>query len=186
LYTSTADRTDHPFFLENSWMPGTVYYSGTFSGSEIIKYDITTDNVIILLQERGASFPVSVNRSVINEFIISGHLFTFLNDFPDNGNHSLMPGYYEVLYNGPTAFFARWVKRKAANKATMQTEYPLEVSYYIKRKGEYHLIKNKALFIDLLSDHKDEIRSYMKTNKLRFSPGKSENAVKILEYYDNL
>jgi hypothetical protein len=186
LYISTADIYNHPFFLENSWKPGTVYYSGTFSGSEIMKYDLLTDNLIILLKLQGISYPVSINREIVREFILNGHHFILLDDFQNRGTSEPVTGYYETLYNGTTGLFVRWMKREAANKLTMQNEYPQEVIYYLRKDGEYHIIKNKADFIRTLGDHYDEIRSFIKTNRLRFSQDKTGNMVRILEYYDSL
>ena len=185
LYTLVPDPANHPFFLDNSWVQGTVYFSGTFSDNEIIKYDLVTDNVIIMLRFRGASYPVSINRDVVREFYINGHHFSFLDDFQDR-EKDLRPGYYEVLYDGTTGLYVRWMKSKAISKLTLLTEYPLEIRCFLKKKGIYHLIRDNKDLINVLSDHKEEIRSYIKTNRLRFSPRNKENAVKVLAYFDSL
>ena len=186
LYISDADRINHPFFIENTWMPGTVYYSGTFSDGKIVKYDLVTDNLVIMLKREGISFPVCINRDVIQGFIISGHRFIMLDDPQKKQSDELTTGYYEILYDGPTGFFIRWTKTRTVNKNTMQTEYPLEAKYCLKMDGEYHLIRNNSSFIKVLGDHKEEVSSFMKIYRLRFSPGKIENAVKVLEFYDSL
>jgi hypothetical protein len=186
LYTSTADRINYPFFSENAWQTGRVYYSGTFTDNEIIKYDICIDQLVILLHIGEFSYPVCINRDVVKEFIINDHHFMFLNDIPTLELQNLIPGFYEVLYSGKTMLYVRWVKNKAINKLTFETEYPLKVYYYLKKDGKYLQFKNQSSFIEALNDHKNEIISYMKTNKLRFSSGRKDIIIKVLEYYDSL
>jgi hypothetical protein len=186
IYTSDALPADNHFFLDNLWIEDTVFYSGAFCGKEIIKYDLLTDNVVILLEAKGASYPISVNRSVIRKFIINGHHFVFLDDFQTQNKAGLIPGYYEVLYNGNTGFYVRWTKRKDINKQTLQTEYQLEVRCYLRKEGIYYLIRNNRDLLSVLKDHMEDIKSFIRDNRLRFTHSKRGNAIKVLEYYDNL
>jgi hypothetical protein len=186
LYTLVADKSNHPFFLENLWLPGKAYFSGISSEIKIAKYDLLTDNLIILVQIQGSSFPVSINREAVNEFIISGHRFIFLGGNNEKMSQKMVAGYYEELYNGKTGLYARWSKTKAINKFTLQAEYQLKAGFFIKKENQFLQVKNNKEFRNALKDHAEEIKSFMKTNHIRFSPARAKYAGRVLEYYDNL
>lgn len=186
IYTSDALPADHPFFLDNLWVEDSVYSSGAFTGKEIIKYNLLTDNVIILLETKGASYPVSINRSAILKFSVNGHHFVHISDLPVQNQARLVPGYYEVLYTKNTGFYVRWTKSREINKQTLQNEYKQEIRCYIRKDGLFYLIRNNRDLLEVLNDRRDDVKSFMRDNRLRFTPVKRGNAIRVLEYYDNL
>jgi hypothetical protein len=151
----------------------------------MLKYDISSDYVIYLVQKPLNTFPVCLNREEIKDFMINGHRFTYMNQFTDSDADGTKPGYYEILYDGKTRLIVRWEKAKEPNRFTLETEYLQETYFFLRMKGHYIYVRNQKSFIDSFAEYKKEIRTYMKKNNVRFSSGDHGPIIKLLEFYDN-
>jgi hypothetical protein len=185
LYHPKGNNISHPYFLGNTWKQGKIWYSERIYDSVMLKYDICSDNLIYLVRKTSNTFPVYLNRQEIKDFIISGHRFTYLNSFTRSDDAGMIPGYYEIAYNGKTGLIVRHVKTEAQNRFTLETEYSQETFFYLRIEGHYISIKNKTGFINSFTDHQNEIRAYMKKINMRFSADNYERIIKVLEFYDN-
>ena len=186
IYTGRGDKINHPFFIENSWNPGKVCYSGTVSEEEILKYDISTDNLIILFNVKGSAYPVSINRDIVKEFYLRGHHFILLEGFKCTDGQNLIPGYYEIIFDGKLRFYIRHEKKENFNRLNQQQEYSGTISFYLKKDGNFVRIKKRKDLLKALNDQKDEIKSFIRENDLHISLNNIESVINILEFYDNL
>ena len=186
LFFSRGDLVNHPYFIENEWNPGKMWYSGQPYDAEMLKYDLNSDNLINVFHYDSSAFPVYLNKEILKEFEISGHHFRYFDSMELKGNYKFIAGYYEVLYDALTCLYARHEKSIEQNKFTLETEYPLKVTLFIKRGGNYFYIKNQESFLKSLNDHETEIRSFMRANNIRFSVINYEPIIKVLEYLDTL
>ncbi|MBN2891597.1 MAG: hypothetical protein JXL97_07010 [Bacteroidales bacterium] len=63
--------------------------------------------------------------------------------------------------------------------------YYIKHTYYILKDGELiRIAKNKGSILNALSEKKDQLKSYIKTNKLKMK--EPENIAKVVEFYNSL
>jgi hypothetical protein len=186
LLYSGGNMYIHPFFLDNYWKDGTILFQGKSYEMEMVKYDIYKDYLVHLHSVNFYSYPVYLNRELVKEFIINGYNFRYIDDFEKSGKSEYKPGYYQVLYDGKTKFYIQREKLKKFNIVYIDEGYVERIYFVLKKDGKYIRIVNQKSLIEALSDHKEEIITYMKKNKLRFSIKNYEFTGKVLEYYDNL
>jgi hypothetical protein len=186
LYYPPSNNINHPFFINNDWKSGKIWSSGKVFDLENIKYDINLDYLVYMYNTESTAYPVYLTREYVKEFIINDRHFKFLDDFDLISKEKYKSGYYEVLYDEDTKFYLRWGKSKEVRNSVTGSSYVQTISFLLKKDGKYISIKSQGGFISALEDRKKEIKSFMKTNSLRFSKNNYESVVKILNYYDNL
>jgi hypothetical protein len=186
LYYQGGDKFIHPFYGDNTWVPAGIYSSGKVIEFDLAKYDLYVDYLVILYNDQSLSFPLYMNKEFVKEFIIKGHHLKYLENFEGSAVSELIPGYYEIQYDGKTKALIRRSKLKQFDDAQLSDVFSNKIFFFVKKDGKYfRVIRQKNLF-DVLKDHKKEIKTYMKKNKMRFSPDNYEVIGKVLDYYDTL
>jgi hypothetical protein len=186
LFYPTGNKFINPFFIDNDWKSGKIWSYGKTYDTKMLKYDIYSDHLVFLHYWSSYAYPIYLNRDVVTEFIFIDHHFRYLNDFKNSSEGELKPGYYEVIYDGATKYYARWEKLKNPHYGVSDQGYSQRSLFFLKKDGKYMHLKNQSDLMKALSDHKKEIKTYMKNNALHFSVANYDSLIKVLEYYDNL
>lgn len=175
----------HPFYGDNSWKPASIYSTGAVYKTDLVKYDIHLDYLVLLHSTDSLSFPIYLNRSLVNEFDIYGHRFKYIDDFagPDN---DLVAGYYEVEDYGKSRLLIRRIKTKIFDNYSLSETYSDRAYYFVNIDGKYIKLVRRNSLIKILNDHRKEVKAYMKNNNLRFSRENYDQAGKVLKYYETL
>ena len=98
---------------------------------------------------------------------------------------SVLRGYVNVYYDGPTALYVKY--RKEIEILAVDNKYDLFFPLhriYIRKDGEMVHVSGKREMLKLLSDRKTELRNYIKQNKLSVSKSEPQSFIPVLEYYD--
>ncbi len=186
LFSPPSNNIVHPFFINNDWRSGKVWSSGRIFDVGTIKYDINLDYLMQMHNWVSSAYPIYMTREYIKEFIIDGHHFKYLDDIDETLKDRFKAGYYEALYDEDIKFYLRWEKSKDIHNNSSGSNYEQHIYFLLKKDGKYIHIKGRGGLFDALEDHKKEIKSFMKTNSLRFTKNNYESIVKILNFYDNL
>lgn len=184
LYHPEGTRSNHPYFIENEWKTGKIWLFDRAYDAEMLKYDISSDNLINVFRFDSSAFPVLLNKNLIKQFEIAGHHFRYIGEIAAQVPGKFRAGYYEVLYEGVTSLYLHHEKNKSLNKLTLEPEYPLKSNFYLKHDGKYYQINNKKSFLKSFNGKESEIGSYMKENDFKFSVKHYGSVVSILEYFD--
>jgi len=114
----------------------------------------------------------------------------FKKGFPGTSN-STDKDYFEVLAEGPVSLLKRTWKtiweEKTYNSATVTQSVLTKTTYYIYNPANktIKVIKpGKSAVLDQLPNHKPEIETYIKSNKVNFSNDAS--LAKLFSYYNSL
>ena len=185
-YYSGGNKYVHPFFGDNLWVPAEIFSSGESFKVDLAKYDLSLDYIVILYNFESLSYPIYLNKETVREFAISGHHFKYIDGLTGSGIDELVPGYYEEFYTGKTRFLIRRLKLKKYDNANLSEIYSDRIYLFILKEGKYFLITSQKSLFKVLSDHKKELKNFMKNNNIRFSHGNYEQVGKLLEYYDTL
>jgi hypothetical protein len=152
---------EHPYFLSDQYIVGSLDYDGVFYPAVPLYYDIHKDQLITPYYFDG-SWMAFVGELVQN-FKLKDHSFSYFRamkgDLPG-------AGFYEVLYSGKTILIVR--HRKIYSE---QIE-GMEVIRAFKQTIEYYLLKNDRSFRlnenekipQVLKDQKTELRNFLRKN----------------------
>jgi hypothetical protein len=178
-------RDEHPFFMTDEWQQGDVEYKGQYYKNLPLLYDVTTDRLVSELFN-GQPF-VLVNEH-LKRFSLGGRKFIRV-DRDSISNDLPAQGFYEEVYGGNTQVLVRHskVKEERIENTTLQIYFTAKSKHYILHGGRYERITNKSGVLKVLKDHKTEVRSFIKKEKLKFSPGTLSSALAaVASYYDTL
>jgi hypothetical protein len=148
-----------------------------------LKYDIYNDE-LILVNDKG--IVIQMNKEITDRFSLS---------FPDKkydfkrltDSTSGLAGYVRVLYEGDVSFFVKYKKNIMA--LAVDNKYDLfdqSQKFYLETRDGIFLVKRKNSFFRVLGDHKQAVKSYMRTSRLRISKQEAESFVPAVKYFDKL
>ena len=186
LYPISGNSYIHPFFVDNLWKSGKIWYSGKEYDILMMKYDLSRDYLVHLLYKNTSANPVSFNKEFVREFIIDGRHFLYLDDFESSSGNKLNPGYYEIVYDGEIKFFVRREKLKNVEKDPLDQNYSLWTYFFLKKNGEYFRVNGNSGLVNALGTHKKELRSFMRKNSVRLKTDSYDSIRSVLDFYNNL
>ena len=172
----------HSFFEDNNWQNGSVLFDGRAYSAVPMLYDIVRDVVVI---EHGAGFRMTMRSDQVKTFSLLNHTFVRLSDTTSQGFRT---GFYDLLYDGPTQLLARRTKTILINPSVTSGfgEFDAKAMYYIHKGNHYYPVKNKKTLLAVLTDHKQELVSYARKQKIRFRPDPEPAILALTQQYDKL
>lgn len=184
-YTDYDHRiTGTPFFNDSYFAKGSIVYDEIFYNNVQLFYDILHDDVVI---RNYNDTPLVLVKEKISAFNYGAHRFINLSTDSSLAN-SKISGFYEVLYNGNTKFFAKHKKEIAEKITTTYSE-----SHFAEKKG-YYILKDNIMYaaddknsvLAIMKDHKNDMNKFLHQYKIKFK-NNFENAVTgLLQHYDEL
>lgn len=158
--------TGHEFFLTKEYVSADITVEGIRFNNVSMRYDICNDNLIILWK---AVFPIVLSRERIDEFTVlhEGNARRFVNIRNDCAEFS---GFAEVLYEGSSTFVARYTKVVSINATqSSYANFREYTRYYYMIDGTCNLIRNRAAFLQLMGDHEQDVRRFIRQNNILIS-----------------
>jgi hypothetical protein len=182
------EQTDeeHPFFESNDWVYGSVTYFGEKFDNVPLLYDICTQKVVT--ENYYNAQEVALVYEKLSQFSLSSH--TFIKIRNESVKNSLpASGFYELLYNGPSAVIAKRQKilnEKIIPPSTIEIYYDERNRYFLFRNGSYFQVRNKGSVLKILEDEKRALRQFISRNKISFGRDPGPALQQIAREYDNL
>ena len=130
--------------------------------------------------------PIQLFGPKVDEFIIMGHHFLRLEE--DSLSH-FKTGFFDLLQDGGKV--KAFIKRRKEIKnpdimSKVEQEYVLKDEWYIKSGHNYFEIKGKRSLLKVLSDRKNEVKEFLKTNKARFRNDHERQLIEVVLYYNSI
>lgn len=167
---------------------GAVKYDGYAYKDVPMLYDINMDYAVILLPNKTSMLRLLNER--VAYFNIGNHHFININTDTLKTPVNISSGYYEQLYGGKIELLAknRKIIRETASSSGAITQYFTEQSknLYLKKDGLYYKAGSQGAFLDVLKDRKNELKQYIKDNKISFKENQEQAMVKVASYYDQI
>jgi hypothetical protein len=172
------------FLFTSGLLPGTVTIQGRLFRNVLVIYDIYKDE-LLALNDNGMI--IQLNKEKIDEFNFEYNFrrYQFENLEADSLNN--LEGYVNVLFDGEMSLFVKY--RKEIEMLAVENKYDqfYQVHHiYLRNEGINYLIRGKRSFLKHLSDKKQQVRNFIKTNKLQVIKKDPDSFVPVLEYYTNL
>jgi len=170
----------------DSWNKGSVFYDGYLYTNVNMMYDIYKDEVVILIYNN--FMRISLISEKVRDFDLLNQHFIYLKNNPANSN-SLKTGFYDELYSGKIQVLSK--KTKNIQNSTDYTGniipyFSPAKDYYLLKNGKYYTVNGQGAFLDALSDHKKEIKQFVRTNNIKFKKAPEQAMTAIAAYYDHL
>jgi len=182
-YLASNTRADgHPYFQAEDWTPGTVYINGNSFPADYLKYNLLNQQLIIKYERpNGTNQKVVLSALLVDSFYIEKHLFVnqaLILPEKENG------GYLEKIFDEELSFFR--LQKKVLVAPTNSKPYGqftnLKDVFYLFDDDEYHRITQKKEFLARFSDHKSQIKKYMKNHSLKWKKMTNSQFTHLLKF----
>jgi hypothetical protein len=173
----------YPYFGPNKVQPGWVVYNGMRYDSLMLWYDLIREALVLSNPDGG--FKVQLLTTRIQAFSLSGHHFLQLIRDSTNG---LRTGFYEILVEGKLSLYKKSRKnlQEYTSSQGLERNVYSDSSFYLERNGHFLPVNSQRAFLDVLSDKKSQVKSYMRKNKLSFRKNREAALVQIVALYNGL
>lgn len=190
LYNGRAWRNLHykiqgdQFLFNSGFIPGSVTMRGrTFQGQSV-RFDCYNDELLLLT---GKGIILQLNKELIDGFTLEfdNRIFKFRN-FKNDSDRSLT-GFVNVLSEGDASLFVKYSKEvlilAVENKYDLFTD---NIRIYLEKDGITTRVSNKGDLLRLLADRKQQVRDYIKSNRIRVTAKAPESIRPVIDYYNTL
>ena len=168
-----------PFYPDASLHTGMIRYGGIRYDGVRMMYDVYKDRLVINSYNNHLLMP-AMGR--IDTFYFYGRAFErlradTLRGFPGTG-------IYEVVYAGRISLLAKHAKVVQVDPRDRHKYFLDQTRYYLFRGGAYHALASPKALVQLLDDHKKEVRQFIRQNNLRFEGDPTGDMKSLITYYD--
>jgi hypothetical protein len=172
------------YFLDGSFLKGSVVFNGRHYSGLDLKYDIANDELLYTTENHPV---ICMNKEMVDSFTLEFANITYNIFNAGNDTSSILKGYVNLLYSGPYSLYVKYTKKI----------YPLAVDGRFDLFAEEHqvflstpngivLIKNKKKLFDILKDKKKELNHFIRANKLKCNFKNPESITPVIKYYNAL
>jgi hypothetical protein len=181
----TRTNDEHPFFIGEDWQNGEVFYKGQRYINIPLLYDLTSDRIV---SELFNGQPFALVKEHLSSFKLGDREFDWIEN-RDVNNSLPVNGFYEVCYRGPSKVVLRHykVQEERIEDNSLQQHFTYRVRNYLWHGGAFVRISNKAGLLKVLKDHKQEVRSFIRSKQINFkSRDLGDEVGAVADYYDSL
>ena len=175
------------FLFSDYFLPGTVSAYGKTFKNLLIRYDIYSDEIMIAVNLEEI---VQVNKEMIDSFSITFenkvYQFSKINEDSLNSIKGFT-GYFYVLYKQASALYIKYKKYISTNITEKSDGDFIQThkTYFVKDKIAYPITTIKDLYKALNADN-EQIRNYLKDNKLKVSKKSPESFVPVVRFCESI
>lgn len=173
----------HQFFETTEFLTGDLTLEGKKYKDLNLKYDILNDELLLAVPYK----PVLIlNREMVDSFSLNynNRIYKIVNMDADSG--SAIRGYVNVLYNGPTALYVKYMKEIQPLAVDGKYDRIIEKhKIFIKKDTAIVRISGRADLMKLLQDKKREIREFIRKNNYQVGRIDPYTFIPILGFYDS-
>jgi hypothetical protein len=172
------------FLFTKDFIPGSLTMRGKRFSSIRLKYDIFRDEVLIPIPNGGI---LQVNKEMVDSFsfVFQNINYRFLNSaFIESGEKT---GYVNVLYTGKTSLYVKYFKKTEPSKGTVESDrFYQGTRILIEKDGIVSQIRSKKDLLLILKDRGDQLKIYIKKNRLTVTGREPESFTPVVRYYDSI
>lgn len=175
------------FLFTNLFLPGTISLNGYVYNNILLRYDINSDEIMI---PAGPDEITQLNKEVVDSFSLSfdEREYKFIKTDGDTLN-SLKDfnGYLYVLYKQESALYIKYKKNIAPGiTATSDGDFFQTHKVFLLKDRKTFLITSKKELFNVLKDHSDVLKSFIKENRLKVSKKSPESYSPVIRHYDDI
>lgn len=173
----------HPYYFNDDWEEGFVYYDGQLYEHVLLRYNILEDNLLIDHAQSHATIKMNIEK--IKYFGINKHTFVWLESDPGN---TIEEGFYDLLYSDKSKVYARRYKTTIdiAEEKVMEVKFVDKIKLFLVRGDKYYTITNKNSALNAFGDFKSQMKKFISQDKINFRSDLEAALIAMTAYYDEL
>ncbi len=173
-----------PYYESDSMLVGSVNYLGYEYPDLTLFYNLVTDEIIIPNYLHNAL--IILPEGKVDSFSVGSHVFIPLRTKRYRGIPT--DGFYEQLFSGEPGIYARREKRLVTGTGSEENKYIQYNMYYLRKNNVFYMVDDKKALLNLLKDQEDQLKKFIRANKLKFNIKKDLESSLVLTtmYYSRL
>ena len=173
-----------PYFLSDGFLKGSVSFNGRKYDDLDLRYDIFNDELILRTENKPI---IIMNKEMVDDFdlIFENRIHHIINT--GNDTSSILKGYVNLLYDGPSALFVKY--SKIIYPLGAEGRYDLfsqEHRVFMRTETGLVPVKRKRGLLNLFGSERKEIRDHLRRSRIRITWKEPSTLVPVLEYYDTI
>lgn len=173
-----------PFLRDQKFVRGEVFIAGRqFSGLQI-NYDISRQILVLLVSTQQSKLIVSLSDKLIDSLYISNELFVNARYIDESGFpylHVISDGTYQMYIGYEKQFINRYNDDDPHGRYSSSQK-----TIFIKKDGGLISVKSNGSFLSQFPMHRNEIKSYLKSNKLKLLKASPTELSKLMKFCNKL
>jgi len=172
------------FMFTDTFLNGDIVINGKIFRDCGVKYDLLNDE---LLTMAGHNIIIQLNKEMVKSFTINYNQSTLNFVKLDKDSINDLNGYVNVLYQGNDALYVKY--RKVILLLAVDNKYDefnQTQKIYVKKDGRFYPVGNKNDVIDLYSAYRQQIKNYIRINRLKVSKSNPESFIPLIKFCDKL
>ena len=172
------------FLFSKDFLPGSITIGGETFKDVSVRYDIYNDEI---MTPTNHGLILRLNKEMVDSFSINFQNTNWhFTKIPED-SVKILKGYVNVLYSGKSSLYVRYKKEVELLAVDRKYDrfYQTHKIYFVKDNIVY-LVSGKREFFKLMGDDKQQVRNFIKKNKLSLSRVKPESFVPVIQFYDSL
>ncbi len=172
------------FLFTDSFLPGTLVINGKTWDNCSLRYDIYNDEIQTM---SGNGIIVQLNKEMISAFSIKrdNKIYNFIKLEKDTLNPN--EGYFNVLYSGSVSLLIKYQKRVLSLAVDGKYDaFEQTKRIYMVKGGRMFTISNRHSIIQLFGEYKQQIKSFLRSNKIDLSKESPDSYIPVAEFCDKL
>jgi hypothetical protein len=130
---------------------------------------------------------LQLNKELIDLFSISynNQDWHFKKLEPDSSN--TISGFVNVLYKGRMSLYVKYKKQLVLPTINeMYYSFTQVNSIYLSREGQLFKVNTKGELLNFMKDQKQQIRNFIRSNRITITRNNPESFRSVVEFYDKL
>ena len=150
-----------------------------------MNYDVYKDELVVQEIIKGKPELIVLNPLYINFFRLDGMEFVNTESFdfevvPQNS------GYYRILYRGDLIMLRKYRKDLEETGNSRGTVFESDNRDYLVYRGDFYEVKGNSGIVTLFPEHKKEIRSYLRANKIIVRSADLNQVISLVRFCEQL
>jgi hypothetical protein len=173
-----------PYFESNEWQKGSVTYHSVLYSDVLLKYDLITDELIVLHPNN--FFAITLVSERVQSFTLGQQEFVYVPKLNKLGLKE--SGFYHVLVSGKLSVIAKRAKKIEEKTSTGEIERNIvsKEYFYAVKDGIATSVNGEESVMSLLGAHARQVRSHLRTKEIKFRKSKELSLFEIATYYNQL
>lgn len=173
-----------PFFETDQMQTGDIFYDENLYTNVPMLYDIVRQAVVINQYQQEARIQLLTEK--IKYFVLNGHRFEVISQAEGEAD-KISKGLFDVAFIGKASVLIKRIKSiKKGLRAEDPYSFKQEDEYYLKKGRSLYNISDKKAALEVLSDKKDLVRTFIRKNNLKFKKDIEKDLITTAAYYSTL
>lgn len=175
------------YLVKSTFSKGSLNLVGREYHEVDLKFDIEQQKVILMGYIDSVNYKVIVlNDNYIKDFSIHDKHFV---NISNHLNNKSVKGFYELIYTAEFVFIKSYKKEFLGVYSNRYPNGKYSKTYtekFIIKNNIKYTIKNKKSIFSVFPEHKQEIKTYMKDNKIKLRKASNINLNNLMQYCDEV